>query len=107
MNMDDSQTWKSHILGAGGVIPNLNKRLFQLRRLRNHLSEECIKRVSDSIYTSKIRYGLQLFSKVRWSESEQKDGVMMDLQKTQNKMFRFLNKTTISDKIRTVVIMEN
>jgi hypothetical protein len=106
MNMHDSQTWKSHIQGSGGIIPNLNKRLFQLRRLRNHLSEDSIKKVADSIYTSKIRYGLQLCSKVRWSDSETRDGVMEQLQKTQNKLFRFLNKTKISDKIRTSEIME-
>ena len=60
MSLDNNQQWKTHISGTGGVISNLNKRLYKLRRLRNHVNEECLKRVANSIYTSKIRYGLQL-----------------------------------------------
>ena len=53
------------------------------------MSEACIKKVADSIYTSKIRYGLQLCAKVRMYEDEKKDGLMKELQKTQNKILRF------------------
>ena len=101
MTMDDNQDWKSHIHGKGGIIPSLNKRLYTLKRLRNHLSDVCIKKVADSIFTSKLRYGLQLCSKVGWSSEEKMEGLMKDLQKTQNKLIRFLNKSTIKDKVNT------
>ena len=69
------------------------------------MSETCIKKVADSIYTSKIRYGLQLCAAVRMSEEEKKDGLMKVMQTTQNKMLRFLNKTRVSDKINTKSIL--
>ena len=106
MSLDDNQQWKSHISGSGGVIPNLNKRLYTLRRLRNHVNEECLKKVANSIYTSKIRYGLQLCGKVRSQPEDTTVKVMKELQKTQNKMLRFLNKTKISDKIKTELILD-
>ena len=101
MTMDDNQAWKSHIHGKGGLIPSLNKRLYTLKRLRNHLNDACLKKVADSIFTSKLRYGLQLCSKVRWTSEEKKEGLMKDLQKIQNKLVRFLNKSTIKDKVNT------
>ena len=44
MTLADNQTWKCHISGKGGVIANLNKRLFKLTRLRNHISQDCLKK---------------------------------------------------------------
>ena len=38
---------------------------------------------------------------------ESNEGLMKDLQKTQNKMLRFLNKSKIKDKISTKSILEN
>ena len=105
--LEDNKNWKANILGCGGVIPSLNKRLFQLRRLRNHLNDDCLLKVANSIYTSKLRYGLQLCAKVRWLDSDTTDGMMKDLQKTQNKLLRFLNKSKIKDKINTKVLLQN
>ena len=104
--LEDNKSWKAHMLGCGGVISSLNKLLFQLRRLRNHLNDECLLKVANSIYTSKLRYGLQLCAKVRWEDSDTTDGVMKDLQKTQNKLLRFLNKSKIKDEINTKVILK-
>ena len=53
MKMEDNQEWKEHIKGAGGIIPSLNKRLYMMKRLRNHLSETCIKKVAESILCPK------------------------------------------------------
>ena len=64
MMMEDSQKWQNHITGKGGVIPSLNKRLFLLRRLKNRLNPKHLKRVTESIFNSKLRYGLQLIGKV-------------------------------------------
>ena len=67
MSLDDNQQWKTHITGTGGVISNLNQRLYKLRRLRNHVNEKCLQKVANSIYTSKFRYGLQLCAKLKIS----------------------------------------
>ena len=101
MTMEDNETWIAHITGTGGIIPMLNKRLFLIRRLRNKINTDCLRKVAESIYTSKIRYGLQLCSKIRWSEQDPKEGIMKDLQKTQNKLLRFLNKSKLEDKMPT------
>ena len=52
-------------------------------------------------------YGLQLIGKIRWSDQETKYGPLKELQKTQNKLLRFLNKSRISDKISTKQILSN
>ena len=52
-----------------------------------------------SLWVSKLRYGLQLCTKVRTSESEISGGNMKALQITQNKLLRVLNGTRIKDKI--------
>ena len=46
-----------------------------------------------------MRYGLQLLGKVRINEEDPTNGLLAKLQITQNRMARFLNKSTISDKI--------
>ena len=66
-----------------------------------------MKKVAESIYMSKAVYGLQLIGKIRWSNLDTKHGPLMQLQKTQNKLLRFLNNTKISDKISTEQILEN
>ena len=34
---NDKQDWNTHINGTGGLIAPLNKRLYLVRRLRNHI----------------------------------------------------------------------
>ena len=65
------------------------------------MNEVSLKRIADSIFNSKIRYGLQLCGTVRTSELDSKQGSLMEIQKVQNKLFRILNNSTIKDKIRT------
>ena len=65
ITFDDNQRWNSQILGKGGILSALNQRLFVLRRLKNFVSLGSLKKVPDSIFTSKIRYGLQLLGKIR------------------------------------------
>ena len=42
----------------------------KFKRPRNYLSESNVKKVAESIYMSKARYGLQLMGKIRWSEED-------------------------------------
>ena len=56
-------------------------------------------RIVDSLYTSKLRYGLQLLGKVRTKEEDSSNGLLAKLQVTQNKLARFLNGTNLLDKV--------
>ena len=50
MTKESSGDWNSHISGTGGLIPMLNKRLFLIKCLRNHLSDNYVKKVAESLY---------------------------------------------------------
>ena len=104
VTLDSNQKWKSQIQGTGGVISNLNSRLFLLRRLSRSISSDRLKRISDSLYTSKIRYGVQLYGKVRRNESDPMDKLLESLQVTQNKFARFVHGSTLMDRISTNII---
>ena len=52
-----------------------------------------------SLWISKLRYGLQLCSKVRMCEEDTKPAYMKELQLTQNRLLRALNKTQVKDKV--------
>ena len=58
-----------------------------------------LKKVADSLFTSKLRYGLQLLGCVRWVISDPITQAFEDIQKCQNKLVRLINGTKISDKI--------
>ena len=68
VTIDDNQKWHTQIYGKGGLLSSLNTRLFMIRRLRNALNKESIIKIADSLYTSKLRYGLALYGKIRWNE---------------------------------------
>ena len=55
----------------------------------------------DSIWNSKLRYGLQLYAKVRTDNVSPTQSIMEKLQKTQNKLVRTLENVRIKDKKRT------
>ena len=58
VQVDDEMGWKEQVLGKGGVISALNQRTHLIRRLRNHINPEKLRRIVDSLWTSKLRYGL-------------------------------------------------
>ena len=70
MKFEETMTWKEHIHGKGGILNSLNQRIFLLRRLNNQLNKKAMTKVADSIFNSKIRYGLQLIGKVRIENEE-------------------------------------
>ena len=60
----------------------------------------------DSLYTSKVRHGLQLLGKVRFKDEDPTNGLLAKLQITQNRIARFLNNSKISDRISNVEIFK-
>ena len=107
IQIDDDQKWTSQITGTGGVIPSLNSRLYLLKRLKNNINSERLRRVADSIWTSKLRYGLQLYAKVRSQESDTTNVLMSKLQVSQNKMLRVLENVQLKDGVHTRTLLEN
>ena len=102
MKFEETMSWQEHIQGKGGIINALNQRMFLIRRLNNQLNKKAMKKVADSIFNSKIRYGLQLMGKVRTQEDD--GGMQKDLraiQLMQNKMIRSLNNVKITDRNTT------
>ena len=62
MQVHDSQKWNSHM---ELTIKSLNMRLFQIRRIVNHIPRKHIMKVVHSLWFSKVRYGIQLWATTR------------------------------------------
>ena len=87
-------------------VSSLNQRLFMIRRLRNSLNYSGLRKVADSLFISKIRYGLQLMGEIRWSNEESESVALGTIQKSQNKLLRFLNGTSLKDKVSNKSMLE-
>ena len=57
--------------------------------------------MSEAIFISKIRYGLQLLGKVRVAPEDLLQGDLDAIQKIQNKLVRLLNNVSLSDRQST------
>ena len=101
ITFQSSQKWCEHIHGSGGLLSSLNQRLFFIRRLKNVLSPKALLKISDGLFISKLRYGLQLLGRVRWQASNPTNSDLETIQKCQNKLLRALNGSRVSDKIST------
>ena len=88
------------------MIMSLNRRLFTIRRLRNHLSNSFLLKLVDCLFMSKIRYGLQLIGKVRLTESDPSNKDIENIQKVQNKLLRMLTKTKLMDMVSTATLLK-
>ena len=107
VTIDNDLKWKGHIYGKGGVLSSLNQRLMTIRRLSNHIHQHKLKEIADSIWLSKLRYGLQLFSEVRTENVQPTSQIMKELQKAQNKLMRALTGKKVSDRIKTAELLES
>ena len=101
--IEDSQEWNCHIKS---LKTSLNQRLFVIRRVSNQIPRDKLMWVVHSLWVSKLRYGLQLWSKVRVTESDPNTESMKTIQLTQNRLLRALNNTKIKDKISTRSLLE-
>ena len=59
------------------------------------------------LYTSKIRYGLQLLGKVRIDDQDSTSNLLNKIQVTQNKFVRFMGNKSLLDKIPTKTLFED
>jgi hypothetical protein len=77
-----------------------------VKRMSNHISKKNLHRIVDSLWTSKLRYGLQLCTEVRLTEEQPKSQLVTMVQRAQNKMLRVLNGTRIVDRKSTKSLLE-
>ena len=68
---------------------------------KNHVGAAAILKISNGLFVSKLRYGLQLLGSVRWMQTDPTNQDMDALQKCLNKLLRALNGSKISDQIST------
>ena len=83
------------------MIVALNRRLFTIRRMKNHISHSSLMKLVDGIFTSKIRYGIQLLDKVRMLNSDPSCTDLDNIQKVQNKLLRCITKTSLLERVST------
>ena len=99
--------WNNQIRGKGGVIPALNTRLYLIKRMKNKINVDRLRKVANSIWGSKLRYGLQLYAKVRMNLQDQLNPNIEKLQVAQNKLARVLENVNLSDKMPTKTLLAN
>ena len=84
-------TQNSTFLGKNELLQALNKRLFIIIRISNHIPKDNLKLVANSMWMLKMRYGLQLTNKVRLSEDDKKSKDIKATQIAQNKLLRLMD----------------
>ena len=77
-----------------------------IRRLSNHVNKTQLKKVADSIWTSKLRYGLQLYGPTRKSNTDSQSTELDKLQIAQNNMMRTLENVRVKDKVSVKSLLE-
>ena len=103
---NDKQKWNDHVYGKGGLINSLNQKIFLILRLRNFLNNKAIIKVAESIFMSKIRYGIQLLGKVRLTGTAPINSELEAIQRIQNKLVRILHGVRLIDKISSISLAE-
>ena len=96
IQIEESQEWNLHLKT---LKTSLNQRLFVIRRVMRQIPRNKLMMIVHSLWMSKLRYGLQLCTKVRQSEQVTKTEFSKSLQLTQNRMLRLINNSRIKDKI--------
>ena len=101
VTIDDKQNWKDHFSGTNGIINALNK-----RRVRNQLPKQEMVKVIQSLWMSKLRYGLQLCNQVRTKKEDPENQNMKAAQVAQNKMLRMLDGVSLKEHITSSSLLQ-
>ena len=99
--IQDNQEWKQHFYGKNGLINSLNKRLFAIGRVAHQIPRDKLAQLAHALWMSKLRYGLQLCTNVRTTDSESKNCNMKAVQVAQNKLLRLLLDIPSNDRTST------
>ena len=103
VHIEETQEWNEHLKC---LKSSLNHRLFVIRRVAQKIPKNKLMNIVHSLWISKLRYGLQLCTKVQLNIEEKKTATMKTLQLTQNRLLRTLNKTRVADKVSIESMLE-
>jgi hypothetical protein len=78
-----------------------------VKRISNHISKNKLCKVVDSLWTSKLRYRLQICTEVRLTEEHPKSLYMTMAQRLQNKLLRILDGALVSVRKSTKTLLDN
>ena len=101
--IDDKQKWNEHF---SELTNALNKRTFAIRRVSNQIPKTEVLRVVQSLWMSKLRYGLQLCNQVRCNPEDPSNNLMDAVQVAQNKMLRMLDRVTLKDHVSSISLLQ-
>ena len=80
--------------------------MYALGRIKNHIDVGKLPRMAHAIWTSKLRYGLQLCSNIRLKDTDSHNTLMQAAQVAQNKMLRLLDNSTLADRKSTLELLK-
>ena len=103
MQVQDSMKWDKN---TTEMVSALNSRLFQIRRIKNHIPKSQLRKVIHSLWFSKVRYGMSIWSSPRTEESETINSNMKKIQLAQNRLLRMLEGVRIKDRISISSMLE-
>ena len=107
LTIDEKQNWKEQVCGQNGLIKSLNHRTFTIRRLRNQIPKKEVIKVVNSLWMSKLRYGLQFCSQVRTISTDPINQNMKSIQVAQNKMLRMIEGVSLKDHVTSSSLLLN
>ena len=91
IQIEESQEWNVQLKC---LTSSLNQRLYIIRRMSRHIPKCKLMNIVHSLWVSKLRYGLQLCTKVQLTAEERKPALMKSLQQTQNRLLRPFTRNT-------------
>ena len=99
IEIDDQQNWNMHF---HDLTTSLQHRTFTIRRISNQVPQKQLIKVVQSIWMSKLRYGLNLCNRVRISADDPTNKFMKEVQICQNKMLRMLDRVSLKEHVTVV-----
>ncbi len=98
VQVDNELNWKHHL---EHVHKNLNKGIYNLRKLQHLLGKKHLAQIAQGIFMSQLRYcaPVYLADKVKITSEDPQNQELQELQLKQNQMLRIIHKVKLKDKV--------
>ena len=96
LNVQNDLTWKAH---TESMIRNLQYRTGILKRLRSILTPKQLETIAQGLIVSKLRYGLSVYSSLRFTESDGNSKESQKIQVLLNDVMRTLRGAKRKDRL--------
>ena len=95
--------WKTHV---DNLCKTLKQRIGLLRRIKYKVNKDKLHIIAEAIFTSKIRYGIAVYSSPRLEEDEAENSDIQKIQVLQNDMLRLLKGHTRAEQVNMKSLRE-